>query len=199
MSIRKMVLVLIICLWTTSFSQFMGMATADDKIAHLLTFAYGTEIANQNNVEWWQSGLLVLGVSLLKESLDSKYSGFSSDDIAWSMAGWALSFSLDDIGSAVIGVFVPSKEESIAMKYKEDLDNLNYKNAVILSFEPFTDIPNDQIIIDPDITDINYEYVQAFSYDPIEKTAIEGARQVSLLDLSKSDTTQYLALKFHSR
>jgi hypothetical protein len=115
-----------------SFAQILGNNVADDKVAHMFLAAWVTKLCGDMNLDWWQSGLIILGLSLAKESMDKKYTGSDMGDVAFSMAGWAISFPVDaaiaGIGNAVNSNVCQNdniKKELISKNVKDDnLDNM---------------------------------------------------------------------------
>ena len=85
-----MFFIVIILLNNNLNAQFLGAKINDDAVSHFFVGAWLTEICNQKKLELWQSGLIILVVGLLKEYLDIPYSGFSTADLSWTMAGWVL-------------------------------------------------------------------------------------------------------------
>ena len=93
---KIMVICLLFILMSTRISaSILGMSVQDDKLVHLTTAGWITAVCNKYEMEWWQSGLVVLSMSMLKEMTDAQHTGMDSEDVNWAMAGWALAFPVE--------------------------------------------------------------------------------------------------------
>ena len=93
---RLIVLSLLIIVFGVSGlnAEIRGINIRDDEYAHFFQGAWMAEVAKSNNLEWWQSGLIVLGISVAKEVYDMQSTGFSYRDIAFDLGGVLVSYSL---------------------------------------------------------------------------------------------------------
>lgn len=78
-----------------SFAAIDGIPLKDDQYAHIFGSAYITEVCKSADLEWWQTGLILLGAGVAKEIYDMKSTGFNWGDIGLNFAGLGLSYSVD--------------------------------------------------------------------------------------------------------
>lgn len=110
------ILALTIILPTQIMGAINGIGLKDDEYAHIFMAAYATDVCRQNNFEWWQTGLVVLGASIAKESYDTKTTGFSANDIGFSMSGYALSYLVNSLFSSISSANKPDEKHMAAAK-----------------------------------------------------------------------------------
>jgi hypothetical protein len=114
----------ILILSTNTFSAIDGIGIKDDEYAHIFFSAWVTDVCNNNNFEWWQTGLLVLGSSVAKEVYDTQKTGFSSKDIGFSLSGYTLS----SLVSAVIFPKKPKRSDHQNIKHLKINEPTKKKN-----------------------------------------------------------------------
>lgn len=109
---KKWIIILLITLTlpTQIWSAVNGIGLKDDEYAHIFMAAYATDVCRQNNFEWWQTGLVILGASIAKESYDTKTTGFSTNDIGFSMSGYALSYLVNSLFSSMSSANKPAEK-----------------------------------------------------------------------------------------
>jgi hypothetical protein len=133
---RKILIALLIFIFIFIFSnsinsQILGNKVPDDKLAHFFLSGWITNICNEHNMEWWQTGLTVLSLSLIKESLDIKYTGADMSDVGWSMAGWAFSYPIEYSFDLAFQFNNKQKTDAISSNDKSEEEIIPNKQAQI--------------------------------------------------------------------
>lgn len=123
-------LVFIVILSSNAFAKIAGVPIEDDQYAHMFGSAYMTEVGKKAGMDWWQTSLMVLGVSYAKEMSDTNSTGFNTADISFGMVGVAMSYGFDSLMNIVgmnpieekAGNIDEVKNEKLAQYSLEDVE-----------------------------------------------------------------------------
>ena len=74
-----------------------GIGLKDDQYAHIFFSAWATDVCRANKLEWWQTGLVILGLGVAKEMYDSRTTGFDVRDIQYNFIGYAISYAVGGV------------------------------------------------------------------------------------------------------
>lgn len=85
----------VLFMFCAAYADVGGIPLRDDQYAHIGIGAYLTKLCKSYGMNEFESAVVVFGLSYLKETYDSNRTGFSWEDIGYSMGGCCLSYSVD--------------------------------------------------------------------------------------------------------